>query len=414
MDTKEFRAKIAEAKEKEWFNSREFTIHFQSMGTSGPFTGLSSLHLFLSEQIEGWEKFGDSIPADLMKSKEYFTKLKSRIESFLSNYLNKSKEQLDGMWREEESHIKSNSKVFTYDSPETKFLLQLHKKYPKSFPSGFNFLTGGAEFNTRDQLIGSLLAYEFFLKDDTQITERVKKEKASINKLKEDLTRQITASESHLSEHLANAVTRYKEYTQAIDQIKNDKEKSFQDWFDTSKKGYSTFEADAKKKIAELEKTYEELLRLKKPAEYWNHRAATLKKEGWKSFYWLIGSVAIVCITLYMLLWLTPEGMLLSFDTNKSGAIKWSIIYVTFLSFLAFVVRALYKVSFSSFHLARDAEEREQLTYVYLSLIKESAVDEKEKSLIMQSLFSRADTGLLKEDSSPTMPNDLAGKIFGK
>jgi hypothetical protein len=32
----------------------------------------------------------------------------------------------------------------------------------------------------------------------------------------------------------------------------------------------------------------------------------------------------------------------------------------------------------------------------------------------MQSLFSRADTGLLKDDSSPTMPNDITGKIFGK
>ena len=88
--------------------------------------------------------------------------------------------------------------------------------------------------------------------------------------------------------------------------------------------------------------------------------------------------------------------------------------YVTFLSFLAYGIRALNKVAFSSFHLARDAEEREQLTYVYLSLVKDSAVDEKEKNLIMQSLFSRADTGLLKDDSSPTMPNDITGKLFGK
>ena len=70
-------------------------------------------------------------------------------------------------------------------------------------------------------------------------------------------------------------------------------------------------------------------------------------------------------------------------------------------------------MAFSSFHLARDAEEREQLTYVYLSLIKDSAVDEKEKSLIMQSLFSRAETGLLKGDSGPAMPNDISGKLFG-
>ena len=48
--------------------------------------------------------------------------------------------------------------------------------------------------------------------------------------------------------------------------------------------------------------------------------------------------------------------------------------------------------------LRNSAEEREQLTYVYLSLIKDSAVDEKEKNLIMQSLFSRAETGLLNQN----------------
>lgn len=32
----------------------------------------------------------------------------------------------------------------------------------------------------------------------------------------------------------------------------------------------------------------------------------------------------------------------------------------------------------------------------------------------MQSLFSRAETGLLKDDSSPTMPNDAISKIISK
>ncbi|NJK98518.1 MAG: hypothetical protein HC905_29605 [Bacteroidales bacterium] len=36
---------------------------------------------------------------------------------------------------------------------------------------------------------------------------------------------------------------------------------------------------------------------------------------------------------------------------------------------------------------------------------------DEDRQLIMQSLFSRVDTGLLKEDSSPTMPG-VADKIF--
>jgi len=32
----------------------------------------------------------------------------------------------------------------------------------------------------------------------------------------------------------------------------------------------------------------------------------------------------------------------------------------------------------------------------------------------MQALFSRAETGLLKDDASPTMPNDFVGKFMSK
>lgn len=41
---------------------------------------------------------------------------------------------------------------------------------------------------------------------------------------------------------------------------------------------------------------------------------------------------------------------------------------------------------------------------VSLALISEKEMDMEDWLLVIQSLFSRADTGLLKEDSSPSMP----------
>ena len=52
----------------------------------------------------------------------------------------------------------------------------------------------------------------------------------------------------------------------------------------------------------------------------------------------------------------------------------------------------------------RDAEEREQLTYLYLSLNNEKKIDEKSRDIILQALFSRSETGLLTGDSAPAMP----------
>jgi hypothetical protein len=95
--------------------------------------------------------------------------------------------------------------------------------------------------------------------------------------------------------------------------------------------------------------------------------------------------------------------------------IKWSLILITIVSIVAFVIRLLAKLYMSSLHLARDSEEREQLTHFYLALKKDTEIKEEERQLILQSLFSRADTGLLKEDSSPTMPtHSVFEKFTGK
>ncbi len=86
--------------------------------------------------------------------------------------------------------------------------------------------------------------------------------------------------------------------------------------------------------------------------------------------------------------------------------------FYSLISFIVYAIKIFSKLTFSSFHLVRDAEEREQLTYVYLALKKEQSIDDTERHLIMQSLFSRADSGLLKDDAGPTMPGNMAEKII--
>jgi hypothetical protein len=98
---------------------------------------------------------------------------------------------------------------------------------------------------------------------------------------------------------------------------------------------------------------------------------------------------------------------------DRIKGIKWSIILITIVSLLAFTIKILSKMTFSSFHLSRDAEEREQLTHFYLALKKDTTIEPEERQLILQSLFSRADTGLLKDDSSPTMPSNIIEKFSG-
>ena len=104
------------------------------------------------------------------------------------------------------------------------------------------------------------------------------------------------------------------------------------------------------------------------------------------------------------------------FNGNEVTIVRWSLIFIAFLALMAFAIRAVNKIMFSSLHLSRDAEERHALTFVYLSLLNEqgTSMDSEDRKLILQSLFSRSETGLLKEDSGPTMPNDFISKIINK
>lgn len=418
MTTKELNNKIAESENKDWFKGKSQNFNFSYINFNSDITGVSAIYEFVNQQIKGWQSLDKNLPEELQNSLNYFTVIQKSILEFVVNYNTQPSNILDSYWNNVISTINNIRQYpLTYNCPESEFLVTVNKNYPASISGAFNFITGQLNSNItldKNYYIGNQLAYEFVMQDQTGILLRRNAERSSLNKIRNDFNEYLTKSESEIVKYISNTNDKYDEYTEAIDVLKNDKELLFNEWFKTSKSDFEIFDTESKQKVINLEKAYQELLSLKKPAEYWKLRASKLKEEGWSAVHWLIGLIIFACLSLYLLLWLTPEGMLLSFINGQASAIKWSIIYVTFIAFLTYGIRALNKIAFSSFHLARDAEEREQLTFVYLALIKDGSIDEKDRSLIMQSLFSRADTGLLKEDSSPTMPNDIAGKLFGK
>lgn len=155
-------------------------------------------------------------------------------------------------------------------------------------------------------------------------------------------------------------------------------------------------------------------MRLEKPAKYWQKKSTTYYDQGNKaksSLYWIIG---ISCVLLSVILITSPDYIFNTvFEGNKIAVVRWSVIFVTLISLIAFAIRALTKYMFSAYHLARDAEERHTLTFFYLSLLKDSEVKDDDRKLILQSLFSRAETGLLKDESGPTMPSNVVNRFLG-
>lgn len=155
-------------------------------------------------------------------------------------------------------------------------------------------------------------------------------------------------------------------------------------------------------RVGDLEAEYKENLRFQAPAQYWQHAANTHIFWG---LMWGLILLFIVVLGLYELSdffesWLIGKELKIQLDTIQGAA-----IFVTFVSVYAFIISVLSKLTLSSVHLYRDAREREQLTHLYLSLSNETNLDSDARNIILQSLFSRADSGLLgKDGGAPVMP----------
>lgn len=250
-------------------------------------------------------------------------------------------------------------------------------------------------------LIGLIMAYEFKLQDQSQIVKRRHAEKKSFYTLRDDL-------EAERNVQVAN----FEEFRQDYLSWQTATKDELNDWFSDCKERsdttiteqasqFSQMVDEANKRQHELEKLYVEKLRLEKPAMYWQNRAKSLRTQG----LWWSGALASVLaggiwyFTYLFTHWLKGTEMTVSLHSLQ-GVVLLAVI----ISAYGYCVKVLSRLVFSAFHLQRDAEERQQLTYVYLALSNENHADEESRKIILQALFSRSESGLLVNESGPTMP----------
>lgn len=383
---------------------------------------LIGLHKFIEEQINSWNILNISQNSKFKDSLNYFSKLLTVIESSIVN----SRQTID--LNRELQRIISNTRghILLSNSPKTKFLDRLYTKYPLFIDGAFDSLVNNiqnASLQNQNYLKGIILAINYEMQD-VNILSLNESEEISFAEIRNKFIEENNSIRENFVEIINDTK---KSSSQEIQNFKNTKEKwderflkTYDDWNLKAETEMNKSHINAVKLLKkslkskiDLEQTYREQMKFQVPAEYWKQRGNELNSEGHKFMRWLILLVVIGTILLFSLLWLTPEDMLESiFSKEPVRAIRWSIIFITFISFLFFGIQALKKAMFSSFHLARDAEEREKLTVFYLSLIKDTTITQEDRSLILQSLFSRAETGMLKDDGNPTMPG-IFDKIKG-
>ena len=334
-----------------------------------------------------------------------------QLEEFIETNISKSSDVLDRNWEsiKRSSNTIVQSKLFPIDNPKTSFLVELYKLSPEHYTGGYSFFFKERNFDisTPKQLTGALMAYEFQFEDTTKLPKRRNAERSSNSLIRSNFEKAFEESSNKVNSFLQKANRTSNTHSKKVLKLIDEKQTAYDDWFQLSKENEELHSQNSLARAKQLEDLYAAKLQISMPAKYWEDRAADMKIEGDKWRKWFIGSIVIGVIVLVVILGFLSNSTIENLFSSTGSAIRFSVLFVTLFSLLVYGVRSFAKLMFSSYHLRRDAQERKQLAYFYLALMEHKGVQDADRHLIIQSLFSRADSGLLRDDSSPAMPSSI-------
>ena len=195
------------------------------------------------------------------------------------------------------------------------------------------------------------------------------------------------------------------DYKRRIEELTDSAEKIDRD-YELRKSQFEKKLSIAEHKMAALEDAYSKKLQLEGPAQHWKSLSRFYLGWGWGllTLSLVLGGVAIAA-----LIWLLVQAdtiVIFNEDKLSLSTIRASLILIAATSMAGYLLHLFTKLAMSCFHLSRDYRERFQLTNVFLALLRDGDVkcDDQVKQIVMQALFSRSDTGLLKGEHSFKMP----------
>lgn len=231
----------------------------------------------------------------------------------------------------------------------------------------------------------------------------LKQNLSDIKESKDDFeTNVVLPIKSKLQEICDDSNEQYKEITTFIETKHNE----IQQQFDEQSKGLKEFrssiniwQAEKEARLNDLEETYKNKLSLEAPEILWYNRS---KEYRGLAICW---TGVLIVAALALVGSLTGLVMVIhdySLDSiQEIPFISKSFILVSIISFFVYIIRVLIKIVMSNHHLATEYEQKAALTRFYQALTYAGTdIAQEERIIIIHSLFSKTETGLVKTDSS--------------
>jgi hypothetical protein len=376
-----------------YFESQDVTITYWQESTTRSFKNIQDFKKFIEEEIEFWRETAGTGGINLIHNN--LTKILNHINNALSQADHEKQPSLQQLNQAIDYAIQNNYLTIFSQSKLGIYLKKQFKIKPERAVGIYKYLRERNLSNLLDNNDYFQAALEYLLSDNFE--ERIKETHQSQVEQLEKLIKSHSKTESDLESSFAATTDTLK---------KEQKEFSAKgkEWLDGSKVDYDTFVTKTKGDYDTFVKQFSEQISLEEPSKYWENLTTEYAASGRKWKWWAIGCGALSVVILSAFFYNLPDYFLHSTGNSSDGGsdslfsmanIKGTILLAVIISILVYFVRLFVNLSMSAFHLARDARERYQLTRVYLAMLKANAVDPEHRAIILQSLFSRADTGLL-------------------
>lgn len=199
------------------------------------------------------------------------------------------------------------------------------------------------------------------------------------------------------------------QFQEAVDGALSDiteKKAEYSSFVEEKQKEYLEWKGQAEKKLSDIMATYGEKLKVEKPAEFMKEKSEEYKKSF--QLFAIISIIISIAIALCIGLLMSPSIEVLDRTINinffsRDIGIPAKLILLALVSFGIYILRIFIKITLSSKHLSDEYYQKHALTYFYLALVYEGKIDKETGNAILVSLFSRIDTGLIKESSTSSL-----------
>lgn len=378
------------------------------------FSNLSDFQKFVGQEASFWRKQGKRVDATRKANRHVHFECAVELEA-IAESINSLRDQLSGLNEAQlEQRIQDMQQRFdhrlsrlwlwsnhSYIQP----FVECHIEHGQEAAAAFiNYVKKSeTSLGSPPGFLGTMLAYECLHPDPIRENRR-DGERQSLERLR-DL---LQAETAQLQEWGTDTRDKVEQWLKAVQSEakelqstnKGKGEKQIVDQgavFDRQMKSW-------KQEKKDLDSLYAEVLRWREPAKHWKNAAAEHKCQGLIAisvlFLMIVSGLILLGLLIYG--WLQGQEIDVKLDTLHGVVFFGSIMAV-----YGFFIRVLSRLAFSSFHLMRDAKEREQLTYLYLSLSETDPSEKESRDIVLRSLFSRSQTGLLANESGPSIQAEI-------